>query len=160
MIHESRYGNSHLENDHVNGSMYGCSHPSKRIITKPRYGRNHLIMRRITYDKSWSSCSQPSNRDMHVIITMSHHFRSWTFMIWVQDLALQHDPEKSTDPSVWIYMLTSNMLESHLITSHWCKLLTSAIETTNNENGRQGTISIIHGMWIHELKSVMKPAHK
>jgi len=39
-----------------------------------------------------------------------------------------------------------NMLESRLITSQLCKLLTSMRETTNNDNGPQGTIITIHGM--------------
>jgi len=47
----------------------------------------------------------------------------------------------------------SNMLESRLITSQWCKLLTSMRETTNNDNVPQGTISTIHKMWIEELDS-------
>ena len=62
-------------------------------------------------------------------------------------------PNLSIDYNMWIYVLTSNMLESRLITSQWCKLLTSTRETTNNENGPQGTIKTIHGMWIEELKS-------
>lgn len=44
------------------------------------------------------------------------------------------------------------MLENRFITSQWCKILTSARETTNNDNGHQGTINTIHGMWIEELK--------
>ena len=45
------------------------------------------------------------------------------------------------------------MLESHLITSQWCKLLTSARETTNNDNGPQGASKTIHEMRMEELKS-------
>lgn len=47
----------------------------------------------------------------------------------------------------------SNILESHFITSQWCEPLTGARETTNNDNGSQGTSSTIHRMWIKELMS-------
>ncbi len=81
MIHGSWNGCNHPENDHVNGSRYGHNHPPKRIIMKPRYGHNHPIMRRITYDNSWYGRSHPSERDMYINITMSHHFTTWTFVI-------------------------------------------------------------------------------
>ena len=82
MIHESWYGHSHPDNDHVNGSKHGCSHPLKAIIMKPMYGRSHPIMRRITYVNSWYGRIHPSERDMYINIIMSHHFATWTLVIW------------------------------------------------------------------------------
>ena len=49
--------------------------------------------------------------------------------------------------------LKSNMQEHRLITSQWWELLTDARGTTNNDNGPQGTIGTIYGMWISELVS-------
>ena len=50
-------------------------------------------------------------------------------------------------------VLKSNMLGSCLITGQWYELLTSARETTNNDNVSQDTGSTIHRMWIEELMS-------
>jgi len=61
-------------------------------------------------------------------------------------------PDESRNSKMWIDVLTSNILENRLITSQLCESLTSATETTNNDNGHQGTISTIHRMWIEELK--------
>ena len=94
MIHELWYGHNHPENDHVNGSRHGHSDPLKRIIMKPRYGCTHPIMRRITYDNSCYGRSHPSERDMYINITISHHFATWTFVIWAQGITLQHNPSK------------------------------------------------------------------
>jgi len=74
MIHESWHGSNHPENDHVNKSRHGHNHSSKRIIMKARYGRSHPIMRRITYDNSWYGHRHPFEREMHINLTMSHHF--------------------------------------------------------------------------------------
>jgi len=78
MIHESWHGGNHPKNDHVNGSRYGHNHSSKRI----------------KYDNSWYGHNHPSERDIHINITMSHHLATWTFVIKVQGVALQHDPIK------------------------------------------------------------------
>ena len=59
-------------------------------------------------------------------------------------------PEQRTSSSMRIWESKSNMQEHRLITSQWWKLLTDARGTTNNENGPQGTIGTIYGMWISE----------
>jgi len=83
---------------------------------KTRYGHSHPIMRRITYDNSWSSHSQPSDRDMHIIITMSHHFTTWTFCDLIPGSCAPTRPDQSTDPSMRMGVLMSNMIKSCLIT--------------------------------------------
>ena len=62
-------------------------------------------------------------------------------------------PKQSTSSSMWISELKSNMQEHRLITSQWWKLLIDTRGTTNNDNGPQGTIGTIYGMWISELPS-------
>ena len=47
--------------------------------------------------------------------------------------------QQSTSSSMWMCELKSNMQEHRLITNQWWKLLTDARETTNNDNGPQGT---------------------
>ena len=44
----------------------------------------------------------------------------------------------STCPTMWIEVLRSNIVVHHLITSHWCILLTEVRSPTDNENGNQG----------------------
>ena len=56
-------------------------------------------------------------------------------------------PEQSTSSSMRISELKSNMQEHRLITIQWWKLLTYARGTANNDNGPQGTIGTIYGMW-------------
>ena len=59
----------------------------------------------------------------------------------------------STSSSMRTCKLMSNMQEHRLITSQWWKLLTDARETTNNDNGPQGTTGTIYGVRINELTS-------
>ena len=61
--------------------------------------------------------------------------------------------EQSTSSNMWIYVSKSNMLEHRLITSQWWKLLTDARGATNDDDGPQGTIGTIHGMWMNESMS-------
>ena len=61
--------------------------------------------------------------------------------------------QTSTSSSMRMCELMSNMQEHRLITSQWWKLLTDARETTNNENGSQGTTGTIYGVRINELTS-------
>ena len=79
-------------------------------------------------------------------------------------------PEQSTISSMWISELKLNMQEHRLITSQWWKLLTYARGTTNNDNGPQGTIGTIYGMWTvswrrtlaesSDQRSMMKTLHQ
>ena len=45
----------------------------------------------------------------------------------------------STCPAMRIELLRSNIVVHHLITDHWCILLTYARSPIDNENGNQGT---------------------
>ena len=45
----------------------------------------------------------------------------------------------STYPTMWIEVSRLNIIVHHMITFHWCILLTDARSPTNNENGNQGT---------------------
>ena len=45
------------------------------------------------------------------------------------------------------------MHEHRLIISQYWKLLTNARGTTNDDNGPQGTIGTIYGVWISDLMS-------
>ena len=78
---------------------------------------------------------------------------AWTTTDTIQGLALHLDPNKSTSPSMWTHELKSNMREHRMITGQWWKPLTDARGTTNNDNGPQGTIGTIRGVWINELVS-------
>jgi len=70
---------------------------------------------------------------------------TWTCVTWAQ--GFESKPNQGTNFNMQIDVLKSSILENHLITSEWCKLLTTVRETTSNANGSQGTTSIIHEVW-------------
>ena len=75
---------------------------------------------------------------------------AWITTDTIQGLVLHLDPNRSTSSSMWTCELKSNMHEHRLITSQYWELLTDARGTTNNDNGPQGTIGTIYGVWISE----------
>ena len=110
---------------------YGHSHPYREDQNKRTHGMVAAIhLKNHVYNHEW-------------LITP----RSMEFCDRSPGSYAATPPDQSTNSNMWIDVLKSNMLENHLITDQWCELLTSAKETTNNDNGSQGTTSTIHGMW-------------
>ena len=98
-------------------------------INRLRYGRKHPIKRVmewpiIIHKNPHLGVYQTKPRVLHSISTRT-----------------------GTISSMRIYELKSNMQENHLITSQWWKLLTYGRETTNDDDGRQGTKGTINKMW-------------
>ena len=113
----------------------------------PRYGCNH----------PYREDQNKRTHDMVTAIRLKNHLYNHEWLITPCNLdfcdrspgsCAPTPPDQSTNSNMSIDVLNSNMLENHLITGQWCELLTSAIETTHNVNGSQGTTSTIHGMWI------------
>ena len=100
-------------------------------INRLRHGHNHPV------NESCNNHNNPQNRNLDPNKqNLGSYAPSWS--------------EQSTNSSMQIYELKSNMQEHRLMTIQWWKLLTDARGTTNNDNGPQGTTGTIYGVWISE----------
>lgn len=86
--------------------------------------------------------------------------QSWIFNNSMQPRWMKLDPRSwspSLDPQYEARHVSECLEVGHgrnnLIIDQWCEPLTSVRETTNNDNGSQGTPSTIYEVWIDNLMS-------
>ena len=107
----------------VNKDPVVWTQPSSKegSISRLRYGRNHPIKWVMQWD------------------TIIQKIRNLDFIWQNPGSCAPSQPKQSTNSSMQIDELKSNMQEHHLITSQWWDLLTDMRDTTSNGSGSQGT---------------------